>query len=89
MEDADKERYHRHFRRKNKSNSGLATGHDIRRALYNWFSFYNEQRPHAAVDYRKHMDVFKGMSVRGRELSVNTGGKMALRKNVHLNKAAS
>ena len=34
------------------------TGSQARQALGNWFRFYNEQRPHAAFDNRRPMDVY-------------------------------
>jgi len=54
----------------------LATGHDLRQTLHNWFRFYNEQRPHAGLGYRKPMDIFKGISVKGKD-NMDTGGKAA------------
>lgn len=54
----------------------LATVHDLRRVLHNWFGFYNEQRPHAGVGYRKPMDIFKGIPMKGKG-SADSGGKAA------------
>ncbi len=54
----------------------LATGNDLKQTLHNWFTFYNEERPHAELSYRKPMEVFKGISVKGIDKR-NTGGHVA------------
>lgn len=41
------------------------TGSDLKKLLSRWFKFYNEQRPHAGIDYRKPMEFFKKAPVKG------------------------
>ena len=35
------------------------TGSQARKALADWFAFYNEVRPHSAFDGRRPMDVYR------------------------------
>jgi putative transposase len=36
------------------------TGSQVRKALGDWFAFYNERRPHSAFDGQRPLDVYRG-----------------------------
>ena len=40
------------------------TGSQARKALGDWFAFYNERRPHSAFDGLRPMDVYRGLTPR-------------------------
>lgn len=54
----------------------VATGHELKQLLREWFRFYNEERPHSGVGNCKPMEVFKGITLKG-EASPKTGNKAA------------